>query len=339
MVDLSFLGVQNHIGFLGNATTILPMTGFRRSFHHAGWGVLLLAGCATEPELDLPVAGTLNNSENIAKKTYQRAESFDTAGRKKKALGLYTATADRFPNASFAPAARFRQAQLLEEDGKIDEAFDAYQSLITRYQGSALYTKARDNQSKVAHAAAEGQVTGKLLWFKPALDINKIVSMLETVRDNAPRSPSAAKAQYAIGSVYERKKSKLNEAVTAYQRVVDDYPRSSQAPSAQLKIGELLLAGASKGNRDNSNLDRALHTFEDLRQAHPKSKSAATAGNRISEIRNRDIQRTFDIGEFYYKKGEVNSATLYYNEVLRQSSQGELHNRAKARLQSLEGSE
>lgn len=337
MVDLSFLGVQNHIGFLSNTITISHMTGVRRPIHHAGWGLLLLVGCATEPDLDLPVAGTLKNSENTAKTTYQRAQSFDTAGRKKKALGLYMATADRFPNASFAPAARFRQAQLLEQDGKIDEAFDAYQNLITRYQGSALYTKARDNQSKVAHAAAEGQVTGKLLWFKPALDIKKTVSMLETVRDNAPRSPSAAKAQYAIGQVYERKKSKLNEAVSAYQRVVDDYPRSSLAPSAQLKIGELLLAGASKGNRDNSNLDRALHTFEDLRQAHPKSESADTAGNRISEIRNRDIQRTFDIGEFYYRKGEADSAILYYNEVLRQSSQGELHNRAKARLQTLEG--
>ena len=108
------------------------MTGFRRSFHHAGWGVLLLAGCATEPELDLPVAGTLNNSENIAKKTYQRAESFDTTGRKKKALGLYTATADRFPNASFAPAARFRQAQLLEEDGKVDAVSYTHLTLPTK---------------------------------------------------------------------------------------------------------------------------------------------------------------------------------------------------------------
>ena len=315
------------------------MTGFCRSFYHAGWGLLLLASCSTEPDLDLPIAGSLNNSENTAKKTYQRAESLSASGRTRKALGLYAATADRFPNASVAPSARFRQAQLLEQDGKIDESFEAYQGLITRYQGSALYTKARDNQSNVAHSAAEGHLTGKLLWFKPSLDIKKIVSMLETVRDNAPRSPSAAKAQFAIGSVYEKKKSKLNEAVAAYQRVVDDYPRSSQAPTAQLKIGELLLTGATKGNRDNSNLDRALHTFEDLRQAHPKSKPAARAGNRISEIRNRDVQRTFEIGEFYYRKGETKAATLYYNEVLRQSKGGELHDRAKARLQSLDRSE
>ena len=160
--------------------------------------------------------------------------------------------------------------------------------------------------------------------------------MLETVRDNAPRSPAAAKAQFAIGTVYERKKSKLAEAVSAYQRVVDDYPRSSQSPAAQLKIGELLLAGASKGNRDNSNLDRALHTFEDLRQAHPSSESATTAGNRIAEIRNRDIERTFQIAQFYDQKEEFQSAVLYYKEVLRQTSKGKLHDRAKSRINALE---
>ena len=315
------------------------MNGLCRSSFHSCWWILLLAGCATEPDNDLPVAGSRDTSGNKSGAIYQRAESLDDAGRKKQALRLYATTADRFPNASVAPAARFRQAQLLEELGKIDEAFDAYQTLITRYQGSVLYTKARDNQSRLAHSAAAGQSAGKLLWFKPGFDTSKVVSMLETVRDNAPRSPSAAKAQFAIGSVYEKKKSKMNEAVAAYQNVVDEYPRSSWAPEAQLKIGELLLTGANKGNRDNSNLDRALHTFEDLRQAHPESKSAATAGDRISEIRNRDIQRTFEIGEFYHSKGEFKSAALYYREVIRQSNAGELHDRAQSRLKSLKGSD
>ena len=68
------------------------------------------------------------------------------------------------------------------------------------------------------------------------------------------------------------------------------------------EIGNLLLTGASRGNQDNSNLDRALHAFEDLRQSYPGTKQAADAALKLTEIRSREIQRNFDIGEFYFKK-------------------------------------
>ena len=315
------------------------MTGLRRVFLHSGWFACLLAGCSSEPESELPIAGTNRGSERDAQNLYARAQSTDQSGKSKKAINLYADTADKHPNSPVAPLARFRQAQLLEQRGDLDKAFETYQLVITRHQASSLYSKARDNQAKVAHAAADGQISSNFLWFKPDLDIKKIVSMLETVRDNAPRSPSAAKAQHAIGRAYESKKWKADDAIAAYQKVVDNYPRSPYAPEAQYKIGHILMMGASKGNRDNSNLDRALHTFEDLRQSYPGSKRADEATARISDIRSRDIQRNFDIGEFYFRKGETDSASVYYREVIRETKGGALHEQAKKRLQSIKPSD
>jgi len=315
------------------------MTGLRRVFLHSSWCLCFLAGCSSEPESDLPIAGTNRSSERDARNLYALAQAADQSGKSKKAINRYAATADKHPNSPVAPLARFRQAQLLEHRGDLDQAFETYQMVITRYQASSLYAKARDNQSKVAHAAADGQISSSFLWFKPDLDIKKIVSMLETVRDNAPRSPSAAKAQHAIGRAYESKKWKADDAIAAYQKVVDNYPRSLYAPEAQYKIGNILMKGASKGNQDNSNLDRALHTFEDLQQSYPSSKRAAEAATRIGEIRSRDIQRNFDIGEFYFKKGETSSASIYYREVIRKTRGGPLHERAKNRLQEMKTSD
>ncbi len=249
---------------------------------------------------------------------------------------LLHAQATLFP---VAPLARFQQAQLLEGRGDLDKAFETYQMVITRYQASSLYSKARDHQAQVAHAAADGQISSSFLWFKPDIDTKKVVSMLETVRDNAPRSPSAAKAQYAIGKAYESKKWKADDAIAAYQKVVDNYPRSAHAPEAQYKIGHILMMGASKGsNQDNSNLNRALHTFEDLRQSYPSSKRAGEASAKIAEIRSRDIQRSFEIGEFYFKKGQTDAATIYFREVLRKTSGGSLHEKAQKRLKSINAS-
>ncbi len=311
------------------------MTGLRRVFLHSGWLVFFLVGCSSEPESELPIAGTDRGSESDAQSLYAQAQAADQSGKSKKAINRYASTADKHPNSPVAPLARFRQAQLLEQRGDLDKAFEAYQMVITRYQASSLYSKARDRQAKVAHAAADGQISNRFLWFKPDLDIKKIVSMLETVRDNAPRSPSAAKAQHAIGRAYESRKWKADDAIAAYQKVVDNYPRSVYAPESQYKIGHILMMGASKGNQDNANLDRALHTFEDLRQSYPTSKPAAEAATRITQIRSRDIQRNFDIGEFYFKKGETGSASIYYREVLRKTKEGTLHERARNRLQSI----
>ncbi len=315
------------------------MIGLRRALIHPGWCFCLLTACTSTPETELPIAGTHHGSDHDIQSLYARAQAADQSGKSKKALSLYEDTANLNPHSSVAPAARFRQAQLLEQRDKLDKAFETYQMVITLYQASSLYAKARDNQAKLAHAVADGQITDNLLWFKTPLDIRKIVSMLETVRDNAPRAPSAAKAQHAIGRTYESKKSKTNEAITAYQEVVDNYPRSLYAPEAQYKIGQLLMMGTSKGNQDNSNLDRAQHAFEDLRQSYPNSKPAADAAAKIAEIRSREIQRNFDIGEFYFKKNQTNSAAVYYREVVRKTSGGSLHDRAKARLQSIGTSE
>ena len=314
------------------------MIGLRCALLLAGW-VILLAGCSNETETELPIAGAHRGSDDDAKRLYNRAQAADNSGRAKKAISLYSGTADKYPHSGVAASARFRQAQLLHQQGKLDAAFETYQMVISRYQASPLYTQARDSQAKVAHAAAEGNVKGKLLWFKPELDIKKLVSMLGTVRDNAPRAPSAAKAQYAIGKAYEGRKWKAAEAISAYQKVVDEYPSSPYAPEAQFKIGKMLMAGASKGNQDNSNLDRALNTFADLRQSYPNSKAATEATKMISEIHTRDLQQTFDIAEFYFKKGQEDSARIYYQEVVRKTGKGELHDRARNRLQSLQAAE
>ncbi len=70
-------------------------------------------------------------------------------------------------------------------------------------------------------------------------------------------------------------------------------------------------------------------------QTYPGSNRAGDARKKVTEIGGRDIQRSFDIAVFYDKKGNSTSAAFYYQEVLRRSNSGDLHNRAKKRLAEL----
>jgi outer membrane protein assembly factor BamD len=267
---------------------------------------------------------------------FAKAQAVDSAGNTKKAIKLYQNLAIQFPYSEVTPQAIFREGELYEHEGELLDAFDAYQVLIRRYQQSGLYSQARSKQAVVAHAAADGLIENSFLWMKSRLDSKKIVEMLTTVRENAPAAASAPKAQFAIGEVLANRKND-DEAIAAFQKVVDDYPNSDYAPEAFYRVGDILLSSTAHGNQNPANLDQARHTFKDLIQTYPRSPRAADARQRVAEIDSRDIQRSFEIAAFYDKKGQTTSAAFYYQEVLRKTQSGDLHNRAQRRLQEING--
>ena len=119
--------------------------------------------------------------------------------------------------------------------------------------------------------------------------------------------------------------------------MVENYPASPEAPEAQFRIGEILLEEARDGNQDQANLARAKEAFEDYLSQFPGHKRAGEARQKISNIGGRDLQNTYEIGQFYEKKGDIGSAKYYYQEVVRKTKSGDLHDKAQARLNALGG--
>ena len=85
---------------------------------------LLLFACS--PSTDLPLmAGNNQQAAGEGEVLFQQATQADTSGNTKRAIKLYDKVATRYPFATSAPQARFRQAELLEHNGQIVDAFDA----------------------------------------------------------------------------------------------------------------------------------------------------------------------------------------------------------------------
>lgn len=296
----------------------------------------VLVSCSSSKNLP-PAAGTVGTHDADASQLFATAQALEAAGNIKKATKTYEEVAEEHPYSSVAPQARFRHATILDTNGELLDAFDSYQIFIERYQASPLYSKALARQAIVAHAAADGIIKNSFLGMKSRVDSKESTEMLAKVRDNAPQAASAPKAQFAIGQVWERKESD-ERAVDAYQRLVDDYPDTSYAPEAQYRIGDIYLRQSKTGNQNPATLDQSRHAFEDLLQSYPNCKRAPDARARLGELASRDVQRSYDIGEFYYKKKNYTSAAFYYNEVLRKVPSGPLRDKAAARLAQLQGS-
>lgn len=295
---------------------------------------LFLNSCGTSKDA-MPLMGS--NTTELNEKgeaLFQKAKAQDEAGRTAGAIRNYDRVATRHPFAPSAPQARFRQAELLQQRGDVVKAFDAYQQYIERFSGSGLYATALSRQAEMAQSAADGEVRSGFLGLRTKLSLDRTVKMLESIRDNAPQSRTASKAQFTVGQLYESRK-KPAEAVAAYRRLVRDQPDAPEAPEALFRVGEILLAQADSGNRNQATLDLAREAFNDYLIQYPRHAKNAEARKRVSEIRQRNLQRTYETAAFYERTGQIEAAKVYYREVVRDAKSGELHDQARARLRAL----
>ena len=290
--------------------------------------------CGSDSEVPLLMAGNTQAAVSAGEAVFQNAKQADDAGKTAKAIKLYDQAASKYPFAPSAAQARFRQAQLLEQQGKIEDSFAAYDQLLTRYQGSGLYTTAYNRQVAMAQAAADGDVKSSMMGLKTKLSLDKTVAMLGKVRDNAPKSAAASKAQFTIGQLYEGKK-KHKDAIAAYRQLVRDQPTSTQAPAALFQVGVILTEEADRGNQNQANLDLAREAFNDYLIQYPGDSRNAEARKLLGNLSGRDVQRSFDIAEFYKKTGKLESAKVYYREVMNRSKSGSLYDKARVRLKEL----
>jgi outer membrane protein assembly factor BamD (BamD/ComL family) len=294
---------------------------------------LILASCGSK--YDLPVlAGDTRSVSGEGEGLYQEAKAADDAGKTKRAIKLYDRTATRYPFLASAGQARYRQAQLLEQEGEIQKAFDAYDKFIEQNPGSPLYATALSRQASMAQSAAEGDVKSSFLGLKSKLSLDKTVAMLTKVSEHAPMSRTASKARFTIGELYESKK-KSREAIAAFRDLVKEQPESPEAPEALFRVGVILMEEAERGNQNQSNIDLAREAFNDYLIQYPGHARNAEALRMIASLGGREMERSFEIAEFYLKTGRPESAKVYYRDIVKRTGSGKTHDAAKARLKEL----
>ncbi|YCM46370.1 tetratricopeptide repeat protein [Verrucomicrobiaceae bacterium 227] len=281
------------------------------------------------------LASKTRAGESAAQQLYNSGYALEAAGKRGKAMKEYKEITKKYPLSPIAGNATYRYAKLLENDREPLDAFEAYNALLTKYPASPHYADAMKRQEIIAHQVAQGHIKSSFIGFKSRIDITRTAKMLGQVRDNAPRAFSAEKAQFTIGEVFQTGDSKEAQSIEAYRTVVRDYPDSKYAPEAQYRIGAILLKQAAEGNEDAANLDRARKALDDVLIRYPNHPRAADARREIAKINSGDIQRSYDVAEFYRKKGQTASALFYYREAVRKAKPGPLRSRAQAWIAKL----
>jgi outer membrane protein assembly factor BamD len=260
----------------------------------------------------VPAGAELREADMIANDIMARARADEAAGREKAALKGYESIVSRYPYTSMAPEAQFRIAAALEQDRKFEDAFQAYQNLISRYRRSPQFSEAIDRQYGIA-TLSRTKRTGRTLGFKVRLSSEEVIAMLKQVIANAPHGVHAAEAQFEIAAIHEEE-DQPDQAIAAYKKVADNYPTSPLAADARSRIGQTYMAKVEGGSRDRSNVSRARDAADEASLFGGVPPDLLSMQGSIDEAAT---ESSYSTGKFYQKRGNYKAAMMYYADILR----------------------
>ncbi|MCO5062456.1 MAG: tetratricopeptide repeat protein [Kiritimatiellae bacterium] len=262
------------------------------------------------------------------------ARKLQSSGDLRKATRAYKALVVTWPGSSEAPLAQWGLAQTLDARGKLEDAFEEYNNLATRFTGGYPYDSIVQRQFEIAQTVMNKR-RGTLLIFGGFKAPERAVPLFEKVVQNAPRSDFAAEAQYLIGHAYELSEQ-LELAVVAYMTAMHRYPNSPWAERAAFGRARSLIRLSEESPNDEEALDQAWAAVIVYLNAFPQSEDAELATAYRDNLLRRRAKSAYDKAMFYDRIAKRPAAAVQsYENFVRQFPNSEWTAIARARMQEL----
>jgi outer membrane protein assembly factor BamD len=247
-------------------------------------------------------------------------------------------TVRTWPLSDYAPQAQFLLARTLEETGKDQKAFKAYQDLLAKYPKIDNYDEVLQRQFAIANKYLAGKYF-RFLTVIPYRSADKTAELFEKVVKNGPYSSVGPQAQMNIGLAHENPKGIIHDypaAVKAYERAADRYHHDKKIGSDALyKAGETYLKEAKTAEYDQSIAAKAIATFGDFMTLYPDDPRVAEAQRTIAELHTEQSRGNYAIARYYEKKKRWDGAIIYYNESYSKDPNSKYADEARKRIESI----
>jgi outer membrane protein assembly factor BamD len=233
------------------------------------------------------------------------------------ALRAARRTVNVWPFSDYSPEAQYLVGRCLEAKKRDESAFKAYQRLIERYPKLDNYDEIVRRQFEIANRFLAGQWFHLWGWVPLYPSMDKTVQLYEQIIKNGPYSEVAPKAQMNIAVAYTKKLVKdYPAAAQAYEKAADRYNDKPVGTDALFLLGMTYSRQARTAEYDQSVAAQAISTFTDFITLHPTDSRLPQAREMITELRTEQARGSYEIAQFYERKGKWNGALIYYNGVL-----------------------
>ncbi|MDD2702538.1 MAG: outer membrane protein assembly factor BamD [Candidatus Omnitrophica bacterium] len=240
-------------------------------------------------------------------KSFFDGKKYDDAARElKKVIKTY-------PKSVEASEAQYYLGMTEEAQGKLYEAYQAFQTVIEKYPFSERIAEINERIYKIGESFMSG-VKRKSMGVVLPVE-NPAIEIYQKVVDNSTYGPLAPKAQYKLGLVLKGA-SRYYEAEDAFNKVLSNYPDSEWVEAARFQIASCKASVSRSPDYDQGGAKEAKDKFEEFVREHPDAVLSRDAEKNIQQLNEREAESDYSIALFYEKQKVFESARIYYNNVI-----------------------
>jgi outer membrane protein assembly factor BamD len=274
-----------------------------------------------------------DNVEENSTKQLEKGAKFEKDGKFEDAYRAYRSLVKTWPLSPNSPEAQYRAATMLYKLYDFQKAYKEFQKCVEDYPDSEHFDETLKYQYDIACLFLLGE-RQKVLTVPTLPSMDKAVEMFEQVIKNGPYSQVAPLAQLKIGFARE-KQHKWEEAVKAYQDLIRKYPKSDLADDAQFQIGYAYMMASKEADYDQTFTNRSIVGFQDYMTKYPQSEKIEQANENLDKLKQEQARGLMRIAEFYDGDRKYEAALIYYNLVIQRFPKAEITKRASVRADEL----
>jgi len=253
----------------------------------------------------------------------------DYKGARKEFLKLFKA----YPESYEASESQYYIGMIEEEQGRLYEAFLAYQMVIDKYPFSERIQEIIEREFKIGESFMSGEK--RKAMGVPLPVENPAIEIFSKVVENSTFGPLAAKAQYKLGLLLKGL-MRYYEAEDAFNKVITNYPNSEWADASKYQLAVTRAATSRGPSYDQGAAKEAEEQFEEFIKEHPDATLSRQAEKNLQNLREKEAQGNYEIAEFYEKQNAYQAARIYYQDVINNYPTSEWSVRAVEKLRMME---
>ncbi len=154
-------------------------------------------------------------------------------------------------------------------------------------------------------------ILGLYTW----VNYTKAIETFQTIIDNYPYSDYEVEAQLKIADAYFDSSS-YDEALSYYRDFSDLHPQNPKVPHTILRSALCYYEQIRSIDRDQTSTREALKYLEALSSRYPYDAATREGEIILQSLRTRLASNTMEIGDFYLKRTQYQSAASRYRTVL-----------------------
>jgi len=238
-----------------------------------------------------------------------------------------------YPKSAEAAESQYYVGRSEEAQGRLYEAFQAYQKVIDKYPFSERIQEIIEREFAIADKFMSGEKRKAMGITLPVE--NPAIEIYTKIVENSTYGPLAPKAQYRSGLVLQSL-ARYYEAEDAFNKVITNYPNSEWVTPAKFQVASCRASVSQGTDYDRGAAEEAKQQFEEFVKEHPDAKLSEEAEKNLTELRDEEAASNYNIGIFYEKQKAWESARIYYKEIIDTYPDCAWAKKAEERLKDLE---